>query len=52
MTDKEHFDLLFQKLDSISEQEFITLVDQLEAEGDAPFAIGETEDNKKEETNA
>jgi hypothetical protein len=41
MENEKKWDLLFEKLDNMTEEEFIKLADELDALGDIPFAIGE-----------
>jgi hypothetical protein len=41
---EKDWDLLFEKLDNMTDEEFSRLADELDAMGEVPFAIAEIED--------
>lgn len=43
MDNKKQWDSLFQKLDNMSDEDFACLLEELDAQGEVPFAIGECE---------
>lgn len=43
MVNEEYWDALFKDLDNMTKEEFSSLLDELDAMEDIPFAISETE---------